>query len=309
MSQFPGGARFAFTILDDTDFSEVANTRPVYDLLLACGLRTTKTVWVLPSRDRFAGASLEDPDYLGFVRNLQRRGIEIALHGVGSGRFSRAEIADGLERYHTLLGEYPRIHVNHGENPDNLWWGARRFAAPVSWLYGGLAPKGRRAYHGEDPASPCYWADLASRHVRYIRNFTFNPIDTRQCDPRMPWRDPRPRAWSPGWFSSSDGHTVEEFTALLAPERVAELEQRGGVCIVYTHFGCGFVQQGQVVPAFAARVRALAGRPGWFVPVSTLLDHLAGPGGTPHTVSHAYLLRLSLRWLAGRVAKRLRFGR
>lgn len=309
MSPFPGGARFAFTILDDTDFSVVENTRPVYDLLARCGLRTTKTVWVYPPRDRFTGGCLEDPDYLAFVRELQQRGVEIALHGVGSGRFSRAEIAAGLERYHALLGEFPRIHVNHGANPDNLWWGARRFAAPVSWLYGGLAPKGRRPYHGEDPASPCYWADLAGQHVRYIRNFTFNPIDTRRCDPRMPWRDPRRPEWSPGWFSSSDGHTVEEFTTLLAPERVRALEAQGGVCIVYTHFGCGFVQEGQVAPAFASRLRALAERPGWFVPVGELLDHLAGPGGMPRTASYAYLLRLSLSWLAGRLAKRLRFGR
>lgn len=309
MSGFPGGKRFAFTILDDTDYSEVENTRPVYQLLAECGLRTTKTIWVFPSRDRFTGGCLEDPHYLAFVRELLQQGVEIALHGVGSGKFLRAEIAAGLERYRDLLGEYPRIHVNHSENPDNLWWGAKRFAAPVSWLYGRFSPKAAHRYQGEDPGSPYYWADLASRHVQYVRNFTFNEINTLACDPRMPWRDRRREGWSPGWFSGSDGHTVDEFTALLAPERVARLEREGGACIVYTHFGCGFVQGGAVVPAFADRLRLLAARGGWFVPVGELLDHLAGLRGGQGSAGQAYLLRLSLRWLAGRLVKRLRFGR
>ncbi len=42
---FPGGARFAFTIIDDTDVATVDNVRPIYRLLEALGMRTTKTVW------------------------------------------------------------------------------------------------------------------------------------------------------------------------------------------------------------------------------------------------------------------------
>ena len=43
--EFPGDARFAFTILDDTDDSTLENVKPVYDCLRSHGLRTTKTVW------------------------------------------------------------------------------------------------------------------------------------------------------------------------------------------------------------------------------------------------------------------------
>src|SRR6185436_5946929 len=42
---FPGGARFAFTVMDDTDVATVENIRPIYRLFESLGMRTTKTVW------------------------------------------------------------------------------------------------------------------------------------------------------------------------------------------------------------------------------------------------------------------------
>src|SRR6202040_3687090 len=42
---FPGGKRFALTIIDDTDVATVENLKPIYDLLYESGMRTTKTVW------------------------------------------------------------------------------------------------------------------------------------------------------------------------------------------------------------------------------------------------------------------------
>ena len=47
--RFPNGARFAFTILDDTDDSTLENVKPVYDRLRAYGFRTTKTAWPFKS--------------------------------------------------------------------------------------------------------------------------------------------------------------------------------------------------------------------------------------------------------------------
>jgi hypothetical protein len=79
---WPEGKRFAFTVVDDTDLSTVENIAPVYRLLQECGMRTTKTVWVYPSRDRFTGDCLQDSDYLSFVKQLKADGFEIGLHGV-----------------------------------------------------------------------------------------------------------------------------------------------------------------------------------------------------------------------------------
>ncbi|MGI6449930.1 MAG: hypothetical protein ACOX3R_06475 [Desulfitobacteriia bacterium] len=42
--QWPDGKRFAFTIIDDNDNATVQNNKPIYDLLLALGMKTTKTV-------------------------------------------------------------------------------------------------------------------------------------------------------------------------------------------------------------------------------------------------------------------------
>ena len=44
---WPDGKAFAFTIFDDTDFATVEKVGPVYSLLADCGLRTTKSCWVV----------------------------------------------------------------------------------------------------------------------------------------------------------------------------------------------------------------------------------------------------------------------
>src|SRR5215472_3083500 len=71
---YPGGARFAFTILDDTDDATEANVAPVYALLQDLGLRTTKTVWPVACEEGsplfHAGHTLDDPGYRAFVERL-----------------------------------------------------------------------------------------------------------------------------------------------------------------------------------------------------------------------------------------------
>ncbi len=73
---FPGGARFAFTVIDDTDVATVANVGPLYRLLESLGMRTTKTVWPLAcpegSPDYQGSETLEDPGYLAFVLTWPR---------------------------------------------------------------------------------------------------------------------------------------------------------------------------------------------------------------------------------------------
>ncbi len=314
--QFPGGRRFAFSVFDDADDGTVRNLSPVYHLLNDCGVLTTKSVWVYPPRGRFSGQSLMDDDYLSFILQLRSQGFEIALHGVGDGIFTSREIMEGMEIFRRKIGEYPRLHTNHSSNPSNLYWWHERFAFPISTLYRWatvfLSSRGGAPNHslGSRPDSPQFWGDIAKQHILYMRNLTFNDIDTLACDPRMPYRVTRKASYSNLWFSSSDGHTVEEMIDLLAPENLDRLEDQGGACIVYTHFASGFVgSDGRLVPRFRRAIEDLAGRAGWFVPVGTLLDHLRASHAKDADPGYWYELALNLRWLADRIVKRARYHR
>src|SRR2546422_10422997 len=91
--QFPKGARFAFTVIDDTDVATVDNVRPIYRLLEALGMRTTKTVWPVRceegSRDFSLSETMDDARYSDFVVDLHARGFEMALHGATMERSTR----------------------------------------------------------------------------------------------------------------------------------------------------------------------------------------------------------------------------
>lgn len=314
--QFPGGRRFAFSVFDDADNGTVENLSPIYEMLNECRVLTTRSVWVYPPRGRFVGESLLDDAYLSFILNLQSLGFEIALHGVGDGVFTSKEIAEGLEIFRQKIGDYPRTHANHSANPSNLYWKHERFVFPINALYfmatGALQPRNRMASHsfGNQPDSTHFWGGLAKHHIMYIRNLVFNNINTLACDPRMPYKIERKAKYSNLWFSSSDGHTVEEMTDLLAPENLDRLEEQGGASIVYTHFASGFVgPDGRVVRQFRKAIENLANRHGWFVPVGTLLDHLRASHAADSDPGYWYELTLNLHWVADRIAKKVRYHR
>jgi hypothetical protein len=308
---YPDGARFAFSIFDDADNGTVANAAPVYRLLDQHGILTTKSVWVYPPRGGFDGECLLDADYRTWIQQLSAQGFEIGLHNVGDGSFTREEILDGLEIFREVVGSYPRTHANHVSNPDAVYWWDRRFEWPFNLLYrafytlrSGPPPKG-----GEDPSSGHFWGDAVKEHVSYIRNLTFNGIDTLASDPRMPYGIRSKEMFSNLWFSSSDGQTIEEMCALLSEANVDALEANGGTCIVYTHFASGFVDGGgRVDPRFEQRIAYLASKRGWFVPVTRLLDHLATQGSTDDP-GYRYLVMRDVAWAFGRLGKWWRYRR
>lgn len=279
--RFPDGKRFAFTIVDDTDMATLARNRPVYEVLERYGLRTTKTVWVLGPTETAhpanAGDSLADPAYRDFILSLRDRGFEIGLHGVRGGSSDRGDIETGLGRFRAVIGDWPRLHVNHSRNRDNLYWGADRWSfAPLRWAYRLLRDD---RFSGEDPESPHFWGDLAQRHLRYVNQFTYEDINLLNVTPSFPYRLPD-RPYVPFWFPTSNGDNLDRFEELLSPANLDRLEREGGVCIVYTHLGAGSFNDGEGAdPRFEARIRDLAARPGWFVPASTLLDWLAAQPG------------------------------
>jgi hypothetical protein len=304
---FPGDRRFAFTILDDTDVATVANVKPVYDLLAELGLRATKTVWPCACPEGagdFAGSeTLEDPHYLDFCRELQARGFELTWHGATMQSSLRERTIAALERFRDAFGFYPHIHVNHANNLENVYWGAARFDDPMVRFLVGRSPE-VPIFRGHEPRSAHWWGDLCARHMLYGRNLTFDELNLRRINPTMPYRDPR-RPLVRFWFSAADADNVDDFVALLAPERQARLEQEGGWCIVATHFGKGFVRDGRVDPRVEALLRQMARRDGWFPNVGELLDRLRQVNGERELPRREWI-RMQWRWVGDLLRRRHR---
>jgi hypothetical protein len=277
MRAYPDDREFAFTILDDTDDSTVANVKPLYDLLFELGLRTTKTVWPLDcpegSADYFAGSTLADPEYLRFAHELRERGFELTWHAATMESSTRERTVRGLEVFKREFGQYPTLHCNHGENRENIYWGAKRYRNPLLRLIHRAGRRGRGPeFSGDDEGSPYFWGDLCRRHFRFVRGFTWHDVNTLRRDRDLVYR----LAWTPYvdcWFSTSDAPDVHAFNTLVTRESVDRLRAERGVCILSTHLGKEFVRDGRVDPAVEATLRYVASLPAWFAPASAILEH------------------------------------
>jgi hypothetical protein len=140
-----------------------------------------------------------------------------------------------------------------------------------------------------------------------VRNFTFSGVNMLECNPEMPYRvASTPRVGH--WFSTTDAPNVNVFIETVNRAALERLESAGGVCIISTHLGKGFVQDGQLNAAVDETLSYLADRPGWYVPVSTLLDHLRDAGGAP-MLSRVALFRLELRYLIDQLHGRFKKNR
>lgn len=315
--EFPGGKRFAFTVLDDTDGGTVERIAPVYDLFEELGMRVTKTVWPVAcpeGTDELPGTghelsqslTLEAEDYRAYVLGLKERGFEIASHGATFSSSTRERTLAGLTRYRELFGTYPRTHANHSLNRENLYWGAGRIDDPLlRALYTVVDGGPRGHYQGHVEGSPYWWGDLCAEHIEYVRNLTFDEINLARMNPSMPYHDPR-RPLVRWWFSAADADDAGEFNELIRPEAQARLEEEGGFCIVATHLGKRFAREGKVNPRTRELLTQLAVRPGWFPAVSELLDWLRDrrptdllPSGEWRRMQWQWALHLYRRRAAG----------
>ncbi|MDQ3949674.1 MAG: hypothetical protein M3282_04945 [Gemmatimonadota bacterium] len=274
---YPGGREFAFSILDDTDDATVANVKPIYDLLFELGMRTTKTVWPLDcpegSDDYFAGSTLADEDYRRFAQELRERGFELTWHAATMESSTRERTVRGLEVFKREFGHYPTLHCNHGENRENIYWGAKRYRNPLLRVARRLARRDPAPqFCGEVEESEYFWGDLCRQHFRFVRGFTWYDVNTRRRDPGLVYR----LSWTPYvdcWFSTSDAADVGEFNTVFTRGSIDRLRAERGVCILSTHLGKGFVRNGRVDPAVEDTLRYVASLPGWFAPVSEILQH------------------------------------
>lgn len=304
MPTWPAGKQFAFTIVDDTDYATVEKVRPVYEFLLGHGIRSTKTVWPLPrlARPITGGSTLDEPAYREWILNLQECGVEIAFHGATDGSSSRQRVIAALDRFREVLGCDPRLHANHTGQREGIYWGEARMdgLARLAYLAAAAVKGYDRRYGGHDASSEYFWGDVCRDRLTYVRNFAFRDVNTTSCDPLMPYHDAR-RPFVPYWFSCSEGPVVTSFCEMLTEVNQDRLADEGGACIMYTHFGAGFTRNGRLHPEFGRLMRRLAALPGWFVPASTLLDHLrAQPSWTPEG-NPALLRRMQWRWLRSKL--------
>lgn len=304
---YPDGKQFAFTIVDDTDVATVENVRPIYSLLRDLGMRTTKTVWPLslddPSSNFVGSETLEDPDYLDFVLQLQSEGFEITWHSPAMESSPRPRILEGLERFKSLIGHYPSIHLSHAVNRENPYWGIDRVDSPLlrAALRSGVLPPDY--YQGHVEGSDYWWGDLALQHIEYGRNLTFDTLNLAAVNPSMPYHDPR-RPLIRRWFSASDAEDADAFADLLKSSNQDVLEAEGGFCIVATHFGKRFTSDGEVDPRVRRALEELAGRPGWFPTTGELLDWLLEQHGTDELPAPEWT-RMQRRFLLDGVIRRV----
>lgn len=295
--KYPSGAEFAFTILDDTDDTTVANGRPVYDLLRESGLRTTKTVWAFstPHENRgpyFAGETLSSPEYLKWVHELSNDGFEIAFHNATMGSSIRQETIRALDLIEREFGQAVRLHCNHGQNRENLYWGIERYSSCILKECFHILGKfsSYPIFEGNKPESPYYWADIAAERLSYIRLFAFRHLNGMQIPPARPFQDAA-KQLNPLFFNTSDAPNIKCFNKLVNRASIDKLRKDKGWAIISTHLGKGFYRNNKLNPEFEKSIEYLRSLPGWYVPASQLLDFIKAEKGvgTLSTVERSHM--------------------
>jgi hypothetical protein len=249
------------------------------------------------------GSTCEDADYQDWVLSLQQQGFEIGLHNPAPCTSTREVFAAALADFKKTFGSESLIHCNHTGCLENIYWGDWRLSGWRRAAYHMLT-RGRRGCisRGHVPGDPLFWGDLCRDHVRYVRNFVFDGLNTAALCPEMPYHDPA-KPYVKFWFSAADGGNLAVFLRNFTYDAIDELCRQGGLCIAYVHFGGGFCRDGKVHPEFRKRIEYIASHDGWFVPVSQVLDYLRGDKGPQErAITGSALEKLETRWLTNKVA-------
>jgi hypothetical protein len=297
---WPDGCRFAFTIIDDPDAQTLITGRTVYSLLEQLGFRTTKAVWTIePPVRNSPGDTCESSAYLEWLLLLQEMGFEIAYHNGAPGSLCRADVIRSLDLFREHFGHDPVTMANH-YNDDAMYWGAARLSGVARLSYNAITLGRNNRFFGHVAGHPSFWGDVCRERIRYCRNFVFREVNTLRACPHMPYVDPD-RPYVAGWFASSEGANCKSFLRQIAEPEQDALEEQGGACIMYTHFGHYFVDNaGRLHSEFQRLMKRLSQKKGWFVPVGTLLDYLRAQRGD-YVFDAAERGRLERSWLTGKL--------
>ncbi len=301
--EWPDGKDFAFTVFDDPDAQTLEGCRSVYDFLIQSGLRTTIGVWpCAPTRQpNSGGETCGNPEYLRYVQELARYGFEIGYHNTTPHSSIRHEIMGGITAFHDHFGDTPLTMANH-YNAEAIYWGSNRLTGLPRAVYQAATQwRDKDRFSGQVLGSPYFWGDLCGEYVRYCRNFVFGEINTLRVCPWMPYHDPE-REYVKFWYASAEGANVASFLETISEKNQDRLEAEHGACIMYSHFGHGFVQNGALDLRFRSLLGRLTKKNGWFVPVSTLLDHLQSRQQTS-VITPRQRAGLEWRWLSRKLVK------
>lgn len=283
----------------------------VYDFLNSIGIRTTKTVWMFNGETRednrnIIGDTCENQEYLSWTQSLQKQGFEIALHNVSWSNSKRERIIDGLELFKKYFGHDPKILIQHNDTVENesLYWGRNRLTFPINIFFDTLTllkqkPASSRIYKGTDRSSPFFWGDVCEEKIKYVRNFIFPGINTLKACPQMPYHDPS-KPFVNKWFASTEAPEINSFNNIVNKKNIDRLEKESGCCIIYTHFGKNFVKEKLLNNDFAANMRYLAGKNGWFATASEILDHLENFTKTKNIARYSRFI-LETKWLLHKI--------
>ena len=300
---WPDNKRFAFTVFDDPDSQTLEATQAVYGFLHHHGFRTTKGVWPLAPRREASdyGLTCGDVRYVEYLRQLQRQGFEIGFHNATSHTSTREETLEGLTRFAELFGHQPRVMANHYYCDENLYWGAGRLSGWRRAAYNLLTRYRNCGSSGHVEGHPNFWGDLCREHVTYVRNFVLPEINTLRTCPFLPYHDPE-RPYVNFWYAGTEGSNSTRFIDAIAEEKQDRLEQEGGLCIMYTHFGHNYYNDGRLSPRFGELMKRLSRKNGWFAPVGTILDHLRGHQGA-RIILPAERRALETSWLLKKITR------
>jgi hypothetical protein len=301
--RWPEGKQFAFTVFDDTDWTTINNGPEVYRFLYDLGIITTKSVWPLKGEQApmVGGATCEDNDYLKWIQELKGQGFEIALHNATYHSSRREQAIAGLEQFRAFFGEYPKTHANHVGCEDSIYWGDARLSGSNKLIYNLLTRfRNKEKFLGADPKSEFFWGDKCKEHIKYVRNFVYSDINTLKACPYMPYFDEQ-RPFVNYWFAASEGAYCHPFCKTISEKNQDRLEEEGGACIMYTHFGhVDYCRDGRLNSDFRRLMERMSRKAGWFVPVSVLLDHVQQARGH-HVISSRERNRLERKWLIERI--------
>ena len=203
-----------------------------------------------------------------------------------------------------MFGPQPLIHCNHTGCREVIYWGDARLSGWRRPLYT-LLTRGRRrgVFRGHIVGDPLFWGDACQTHVRYVRNFVLDALNTLAVCPAMPYHEPA-KPYVPFWFASTEGPTRRSFLRHFTVRAIDRLVAEGVLCIAYVHFARGFAPNGQVDPEVRQRLEYLAAHDGWFAPASEVLDHLrqdASP--SERIIAPTHLRQLETRWLMSKLTK------
>ena len=294
---WPNGKQFAFSVFDDPDAQTCEQGRAVYGFLAELGFRTTRGVWPAPAirTPNSDGETCANVAYRRHTLELQAHGFEVGFHNATKHASTRAETIDGLNLFEGCFGHNPRAMANH-YNEEAIYWGSARLSPPFRTAYSmATLRRTHRRFFGDVEGHPLFWGDVCRERIGYCRNFVYAAANTLGACPWMPYHDPL-RPFVRAWYASSEGSNAGQFVNTLSEPNQDRLEAESGACIMYTHFGHGFVDRGRLNALFTRLMRRLSGKNGWFVPVSTLLDYLRRQRGDI-TITDRQRLSLERRWM------------